>query len=65
MCSRSMWQRADLCAEGFALSALGLYDVVYSVLIADGHPFVRTGVRAELSRHSDIEVINESTKHQL
>jgi DNA-binding NarL/FixJ family response regulator len=31
------------------------------VLIADDHPIVRSGVRGELARHADIEVIGEAT----
>jgi DNA-binding NarL/FixJ family response regulator len=31
------------------------------VLIADDHPIVRAGVRGELARHADIEVVGEAT----
>jgi DNA-binding NarL/FixJ family response regulator len=34
--------------------------VVAQVLIADDHPIVRSGIRAELSRHSDCEVVGEA-----
>jgi DNA-binding NarL/FixJ family response regulator len=30
-------------------------------LIADDHPIVRSGVRSELARHADIEVVGEAT----
>ncbi len=30
------------------------------ILIADDHPFVRFGIRAELSRHSDFEIVAEA-----
>lgn len=33
----------------------------YRVLIADDHPIVRSGIRAELSRHADLEVVGEAT----
>jgi DNA-binding NarL/FixJ family response regulator len=33
----------------------------WRILIADDHPIVRAGVRAELARHADIEVIGEAT----
>jgi DNA-binding NarL/FixJ family response regulator len=31
------------------------------VLIADDHPLLRLGVRTELERHADIEVVGEAT----
>jgi DNA-binding NarL/FixJ family response regulator len=33
----------------------------YRILIADDHPIVRSGIRAELSRHADLEVVGEAT----
>ena len=30
------------------------------VLIADDHPIVRSGIRTELARHSDFEIVGEA-----
>jgi DNA-binding NarL/FixJ family response regulator len=35
--------------------------MAYRIIIADDHPIVRSGIRAELSRHADLEVVGEAT----
>ncbi len=35
--------------------------MAFRILIADDHPIVRSGIRAEISRHADLEVVGEAT----